>query len=49
MHTYGICSTHILVITANHFSIRHLMAKTVGGLVGVNRHVKYICGLLSTH
>lgn len=35
-------NTYIWVITSNHFSIRHLMAQAVGGLIGVNRHVQNV-------
>ena len=45
MHT----GTHILVVTANHFTIGDLVAEAVGGFIGVNWHVEYICRLFSTH
>ena len=41
--------THILIVTANHFTIGNLVAETVGRFIRVNRHVKYICRLFSTY
>lgn len=34
--------THVSVVTADHLAIRHLMTQTVGGFVGVHRHVQDI-------
>lgn len=34
--------TYIWVITANHFSIGHLMAQAVSRLIGINWHVQHI-------
>lgn len=33
---------YISVVTADHFSVGDLSTQTVGGLVGVYRHVQYI-------
>ena len=35
-------TTHVWIITANHFTIRHLMAEAVGGLVWIYRHIQNI-------
>lgn len=38
--------TYVGIITANHFSVRYLVTQAVGGLVGVDRHVQDLGGIV---
>ena len=40
--------THIIVVTANHFTIRHLMTYTVCRFIRIHRHIQYIWWMTST-